>query len=248
MIIQEPIKSEITTEENTLYLYGTIGDHWDGVTLKQVQKTSANLNKDHVTIYINSYGGDATEGVAIRNYLKNTFSAIDVYIEGIAASAATVIATCGQTLTMPTGTTFMIHTPWTIALGNRQDLLKEVGALESLEQSYRAIYMEKFTGSEEDLIQLMEDESWLTAEEAEQFGFVNEVEVVEPEKDEEPEENTLVANLLNKYAAKVDDDHNNNSAVQTDDDDQIKNSTVTDDNDNQPKPNKFLSNLVNTFS
>lgn len=253
-MIKEPIKSEITTEENTLYLYGTIGDDWDGVTLKQIQRAAKPLNKEQVTIYINSYGGDATEGVAIRNYLINTFDRIDVYVEGIAASAASVIATCGETLTMPTGTTFMIHNPWTIAFGNRQDLLKEIGALESLEQSYRSIYMEKFTGSEKDLAQLMEDESWLTAEEAEQFGFANEIETVEPNSNEEQEDNTLVATLLSKYAAKVDDE--NNPTVQTDSDNQTKDSSVDNRNDDDkekekekdPKQNNFLSNLVKTFS
>lgn len=240
-MIEKPIKADITTQDNALYLYGDIGDDWDGVTLDTVKNTTTNMDKAKVTVHINSYGGDATEGVAIRNYLKNAFETIDVVIDGIAASAASVIATCGDTLTMPTGTTYMIHNPWTFAFGNRQDLLKEIGALESLETSYKNIYMERFTGTEDELVSLMDNESWLTAEEAETFGFATKT--IEIETEDEPEtENALVANLLKKYTAKA-DDKTEEVEPKNDDTNTVEDSTLEDE-----KPNNFLSNLVKTFS
>lgn len=233
MMIEKPIKADVSTSENKLYLYGTIGDRWDGVTLDDVKNTVSDMDKSKVTVYINSYGGDATEGVAIRNFLKDTFDHIDVVIDGIAASAASVIATCGNTLSMPTGTTYMIHNPWTIVLGNRHDLLKEVNALESLETSYRNIYMERFTGNEDELIQLMDDESWLTADEALALGFATSEEKTAETKDENPvEENELVAKLLAKYTETTEPETK---------------LSIEDDNP-KPEENNFLNNFMKAFS
>src|SRR5699024_1112751 len=82
----------------------------------------------------------------------------------------------GDTVDMPSGSTLMIHNPHTIAIGNRTALLKTVKALESLEESYKDIYMEHFNGSREELTELMDNESWLGAEEAKTYGFVTAVE------------------------------------------------------------------------
>lgn len=227
---EEPIKADVSIAENKLYLYGTIGDNWDGVTLDDVKNTVEEMDKSKVTVYINSYGGDAAEGVAIRNFLKESFGKIDVVIDGIAASAASVIATCGDTLFMPTGTTYMIHNPWTIVLGDREELLKGVNSLESLETSYRNIYMERFTGSEEELIELMDNESWLTADEAEKLGFATQKEGPNSDENETAEENTLVANLLNKYVATNKENVNENLS------------------DSKKEESNFLNNLAKTFS
>lgn len=245
MMTEQPIKADVSQTDNKLYLYGDIGDYWDGVTLDEVKHTVGNMSKDKVTVHINSYGGDATEGVAIRNFLMNNFEKIDVVIDGIAASSASIIALCGQTLTMQTGTTYMIHNPWSFVVGNRQDLLKEVGALESLEQSYRNIYMERFKGTEDELKALLENESWLTAEEAYELGFAQTT--TDEEVPEIEQENVLVASLLSKYAAKVVLDEPKDKA-----DDNSKNGVPAADEDNEDeenkKPNKFLDNFAKAFS
>src|SRR5699024_9284621 len=151
LMLQEPIKAEVKADSNELYLYGTVGDAWDGITLKDVKRKAEAIESNHVKLHINSYGGDATEGVAIRNYLKDKFDTIEAVIDGIAASAASIIALSGDTVDMPSGSTLMIHNPHTIAIGNRTALLKTVKALESLEESYKDIYMEHFSGSREEL-------------------------------------------------------------------------------------------------
>lgn len=176
LMLQEPIKAEVKADSNELYLYGTVGDAWDGITLKDVKRKAEAIESNHVKLHINSYGGDATEGVAIRNYLKDKFDTIEAVIDGIAASAASIIALSGDTVDMPSGSTLMIHNPHTIAIGNRTELLKTVKALESLEESYKDIYMEHFSGSREELSELMDNESWLGAEEAKAYGFVTAVE------------------------------------------------------------------------
>lgn len=248
MMVEEPIKASVSTEEDKLFLYGTIGDAWDGVTLEYVRRMSSRLDKTKLTVHINSYGGDATEGVAIRNYIKSTFDEVDVVIDGIAASAASVIATCGNTLTMPSGTTFMIHNPWAYVIGNKSDLQKEIGALESLEQSYRDIYMERFNGTEDELGELMENESWLTAEQAETFGFATKT--VKDGDSVESQDNLLIASLLNKYSAKADD----TKAEENSANDELEDMEETDEDEElteestEKKPNAFLSNLVKTFN
>lgn len=240
MMIKEPIQAQVTVDEGKLYLYGDIGDDWNGVTLDSVRRVTSTMDKSQLTIYINSYGGDATEGVAIRNYLRSSFEKIDVVIDGIAASAASVIATCGDTLKMPSGTTFMIHNPWTLFIGNRTDLIREEKTLASLEQSYRDIYMERFTGTEKELIQLMDDETWLTAEQSVSFGFANGKTKDIEDKSNEVETSPLVASLLNKHVAKADDNDTKTKEIDENDEEVI--------NDDLEKENNFLSNLTKAFS
>lgn len=237
---EKPIQANITNEDNVLHLYGTIGDYWEGVTLNDIKRSVRNMRKDHVVIHINSYGGDAVEGVAIRNFLIDNFEEIDVIIDGIAASAASIIATCGDTLSMPTGTTYMIHNPWTIAFGNKEDLLKEIGALESLETSYKNIYMERFKGTEGELEQLLTNESWLTADEASELGFATEVFEPNKENNEPVVESNLVATLLNKYAASVD-------PIDAKVDDEPT-ASVSKDSKDKGKTNNLLQNFAKVFS
>lgn len=242
LMTENPIKADVSITDNKLYLYGTVGDYWGGITLDDVKYQIKNMEKTNLIVHIHSYGGDATEGVAIRNFLMDSFSNIDVVIDGIAASSASIIAMCGKTLTMPTGTTYMIHNPLAGIIGNRQDLLREAKALESLEQSYRNVYMERFTGTEEELIELMENESWLTAEESEQLGFATTVEE-NPQEDKTDESTALVASLVGKYAAKA-----------TKEDNVAKNKTMADTQDTppaaqeKPKQNKLLQNFAKMFS
>lgn len=246
-MVEKPIKADVTNTENKLYLYGTVGDYWDGVTLDDVKNTARDMDKSKVTVYINSYGGDAVEGVAIRNFLKDTFNHIDVVIDGIAASSASIIATCGDTLTMPVGTTYMIHNPWTTVWGNRKEILKEIGSLESLEKSYRNVYMERFTGTEEELIELMDNESWLTAEEAESLGFATVVEDETEENDNNVEpENLLVAKLITKYAAQADDKRNQSENNEPNQEDVDPDNELEDKKNN--KPNNLLQNFAKVFS
>lgn len=206
LMMAEPINTKVqaNTDAQELHLYGVVGDSWDGFTLESVRAATQGMDKDHLNIRINSYGGDATEGVAIGNYLKNTFSYIEVYVDGIAASAASVIALCGNELMMEIGSILMVHNPWTFFVGNRLDLVREMKTLEAMEASYRDIYMQFFNGTEDELTKLMDDETWLTAKEAYELGFASEVineEAIEPVHQPQP----LVASLLKQYVAQAEE-------------------------------------------
>lgn len=131
---------------------------------------------------INSPGGTATEAVAMRTMLLRAgFPHVDVYVDGLCASAATLL-TClpGAKVTMAEGSYFMIHNPWTIAWGNADDMERKVATLRKMEADFRSIYNKSCGQDEEQIKQWMDDETWFTAKEAVELGFAHELLEAEP--------------------------------------------------------------------
>ena len=160
---------------NTFLIYQQIGGFL-GVTSEEVSAfLSQNKNQD-VEIRINSVGGSVFEGIAIHNLLKAHNGKVNVVIDSLCASIATVIALGGDTITMNLGSMFMIHNPWSMAFGESEDFRKKADLLDKIKEELVAIYMTKFEGSEEELQQMMDSETWLTDKEAMKFGFVDSME------------------------------------------------------------------------
>ena len=162
---------------------------------QQVIDVINKANGKQINLHINSYGGDVFAGIAICNQLKNYEGKVIAYIDAIAASAASVIAMGADEIIMPKNATMMIHNAWTYTAGNAKELRAEADRLEKINISVRQSYMDKFVGSEEELTQLLDDESYLTAEECITLGFAN---VVEEEQNPAPQLN-IKASILNKY-------------------------------------------------
>lgn len=139
---------------------------------------------------INSPGGVCTEAVAMRSILANAgFEEINIRIEGLCASAATDLATLpGAHVSIAEGSEYMIHNPWTITLGNANEIEKSIHRLRNIEQMSRSFYMTKTGQSEEQIKAWMDAETWFTAEEAVNFGFADEL-----LKAEEQEETPIAA-------------------------------------------------------
>lgn len=132
---------------------------------------------DNIDLHINSGGGSVFDGIAIFNMLKSNPAKITVYVDALAASIASVIAMAGDEIIMPSNSMLMIHNPWTQAIGNAKELRKMADDLDQIGKSSRQSYLSK-TGdklSEEDLMQLLDDETWLTAQEAVDYGFADEI-------------------------------------------------------------------------
>lgn len=130
-----------------------------------------------INLHINSPGGSVFEGIAIYNMLKQSKAHINVYVDGLAASIASVIAMSGDTIFMPSNAMMMIHNPWTFAMGNAQELRKQADDLDRITQSSVQCYLEK-AGDKLDqktLKDLMDDETWLTAQQAVDYGLADEV-------------------------------------------------------------------------
>lgn len=156
-----------------ILIYDVIGADWfgDGVTAKGVLAALADAEGGPVRVRINSPGGDVFEGLAIYNSLKAYPGKVDVVVDGLAASAASVIAMAGETVSMGQGTLLMIHNAATIGIGNRHDMAATAGVLGKIDGQLAEIYA-KFSGEDAaGFAAQMDAETWLTAEEAKDAGL-----------------------------------------------------------------------------
>jgi ATP-dependent protease ClpP protease subunit len=131
---------------------------------------------------INSPGGTATEAVAMRAMLLSAgFEEINVEVEGLCASAATLLCCLpGAHVRMAEGSYFMIHNPWSIAFGNAEQIERTAIALRKMEDDFTSIYQKQCGKNEEQIKSWMDDETWFTAKEAVDAGFAHEVLEAEP--------------------------------------------------------------------
>ena len=128
-------------------------------------------NNKEINIYINSGGGSVFAGLAIYNQLKRHPANKTVYVDGLAASISSVIALAGDKVIIPKNAQFMIHKPWSWAIGNANDLRKTADSLDSCEQSILNIYEENLKDGVdiETIKQFVNDETWFTGEEAAKY-------------------------------------------------------------------------------
>lgn len=136
----------------------------------------------NINLHINSPGGSVFEGIAIYNMLKQNSAKVNVYVDGLAASIASVIAMSGDAIFMPKNAMMMIHNPWTMAVGNADELRKQADDLDQITKASVVTYLNKADGKldESTLKELMDNETWLTAQEAVDYGLADEV--MEPNK------------------------------------------------------------------
>ncbi|KKX24320.1 head maturation protease, ClpP-related [Rhizobium sp. LC145] len=164
-------------EDGKLRLTGYVGDYYfeDGFTSQDVVLALAGIDDDStLDVHINSGGGVASEGAAIHALLTARGGETNVVVEGIAASAASLIAMAGATVTMSAGAVMMIHDPAGYTFGNSAAHGKTVEALEALATAYSRVYAAKSGKSPEECREIMKAERWLTPEEAVNEGFADE--------------------------------------------------------------------------
>lgn len=170
-----------TTGELTLY--GEISnDTWygDEVTPKEFKAGLDSLGDiETLNVYINSPGGDVFAGQTIYSILKRHKAHKNIYVDGLAASIASVIAMAGSTIFMPKNSMMMIHNPWTFGVGNASDFRKLAEDLDKIRESLISAYEDRSALMRDEIIDIMDKETWLTASECEAYGFCD---VVEEEK------------------------------------------------------------------
>lgn len=194
-------------QEAKLYIYGVIGSWIDDNEDLDVKRKLNRIDAKTIHVHINSPGGSAFDGVAIANLLKNHPAEIIVHVDGWAASAASVIAMAGDKIIMPENTMMMIHRASTIGIGNAADFEKTASDLRKIDKALSASYKNRFVGEESELEQLLDDETFLTADEAVAFGLADsvtdEIEIQDLEDmDEAEEEEEEFENLKDKLVAK----------------------------------------------
>lgn len=136
-----------------------------------------------IDVHINSYGGEVSEGLAIYNQLKNSKARVTTYCDGFACSIASVIFMAGNTRVMNEASLLMIHNPWTYAAGNAAELRKEADDLEVIAEASINAYLNRISIKREELIDLLDAETWLSPETALLKGFATAIES-EGENDE----------------------------------------------------------------
>ena len=169
-----------------IYIYGDVeSDSYDWLTDEVIEsETSANHFRDElakypnatqINIYINSYGGSVFEGTAIYNQLRRNPAHKTVYIDGFACSVASVIAMAGDEIVMPRNALMMIHNMWMGAVGNSAELRKAADDLDVINTAGRSAYLAKAGDKlpEAKLIEMMDAETWLTAEDCITYGLAD---------------------------------------------------------------------------
>lgn len=161
-------------DEATIYLYDVI-DNWYGIDSESFIKTLGEITASTIHLRINSPGGDVFDARAIHTALKQHKARVIAHIDGLAASAATYVSLAADEIRMSEGAFYMIHKAWTLAYGNADELRKTADLLEKVDESIVNDYHRKTNLSPDELSALMADETWFTAEEAKEKGFVDAV-------------------------------------------------------------------------
>jgi ATP-dependent Clp protease protease subunit len=168
-------KNSDDKDEAEMQVYGDIGEWLDVDSRRFTQELKA-ITAKRINVRINSGGGSVFTAQAILSSLRRHPADIYVYIDGIAASAATIIAMAGDLIIMPSNAMMMIHNPSTVVWGESEEMRKGADMLDKVRETIIAAYRDR-TGIEEDrLVQMMDDETWMTAAEAVEMGFADEIE------------------------------------------------------------------------
>jgi ATP-dependent Clp protease, protease subunit len=198
------------TEAIELTIYGDIGESWwyDSTSAKDIEEALKGITANSIIVRLNSPGGDVFDGIAIYNQLKNHLAKVTVYVDGLAASAASLIAMAADELIMNTGSMLMIHEASTWAWGTKHDIRKTLNALEGIDKSIADIYMTRFQGDRSEIEQMITNETWFTASEAVEVGLADRVnEVVKEDETEEVDsedfKNSVLTRIRNKSKGQV---------------------------------------------
>ena len=220
-------------EVSELYIFGDIvDDAWfenevEGAGLcKEIQ----NIKSKQINVYINSYGGSVSSGLAIYNQLKQHSAKVTTICQGFGCSIASVIFMAGDERLVSNASLLMIHMPWTVCSGNAKELRKQAEDLDKIAQASITAYMEKINISEEELVELLDNETWLTAQECIDMGFAT---GIVDEQEEEAVSQSVRQSLIDMIMEKCKDDKDKKKKKCQEDDvvkeDDIKEDDVKDE-------------------
>lgn len=164
--------------EANINIYGDITS-WEwlesDVSSYTLSKELDGLDVDTINVYINSYGGEVAEGLAIYNALKRHKAKIKTYCDGFAASIASVIFMAGDERIMSNASLLFIHNAWTYTGGNANELRKTADDLETMTQASINAYMDHVNITEEELKEMLDVETWITPQDALTMGFATSI-------------------------------------------------------------------------
>ena len=172
------------------------------------QKMKSIKEDEDITLEINSYGGDVFLGIDIMNTLRSHKGNVTVVITGIAASAASVIAMGADVIKMYSNTQMMIHNAWTFAVGNAKELRKVADDLDSIGESVLASYTHRVDAKT--VKELLEDETYMSASKAKDYGFIDEI----VDDNAEEVESEMFASEAKEFNSSISTEEDNDSNLE----------------------------------
>ena len=172
------VKFQARGSRGEIWLYDQIGaSFWgDGVTAKSFQKELTALGKvTAIDLRINSPGGDVFDGFAIYNMLAQHPATVDVYVDGVAASIASIIAMAGNKIRMAKNSMMMIHNPQGVAIGDENEMDRVKALLKQVKNNLTTTYVDRTGNKAAKVEEWMSDETWFTADAAVDNGFADAV-------------------------------------------------------------------------
>ncbi len=192
-----------------MFLYDAIGSDWmGGIGSKDVAAAVKDIEAGgakRLNIYINSPGGDVFEGTAIYNVLSRFKGHKTVYVDGLAASAASYIAMVGDEIITAFNAMWMIHNPWGVVIGNANDMRATAETLDTVGGTLVETYVKRTGQAAKDIAAWMDAETWMDAKEAKERGFTDSITEEDDDEEEEMEAGlkdptSATTSLLAKYA------------------------------------------------
>ena len=167
------IKAEASSKSADVYIFDEIGTFC--LTAQSFIEEIKSYKDTPMSLHINCVGGDVFEGMAIYNVLKKRTARTTVYIEGIAASMGSVIALAGDEVVMAENSLFMIHNAWGGAMGEATEIRKTAALLDKISGEIADIYTKKTNLPYNRVKEMMDEETWLSADEAFNLGFIDSI-------------------------------------------------------------------------
>lgn len=164
---------EAKAESTDVYIYDEIS--WIGISAEQFVKEINMIKSPLINLHLNTPGGNVFDGVTIANALKQHPAKVTTYIDGIAASIGSIIALSGDTIKMADNGFIMIHNPFMVAVGDSEELRQAADVLDKIKGNLIKAYVNRTGKSEQQVIDWLDAETWFTAEEALDNGFIDEI-------------------------------------------------------------------------
>lgn len=173
------------TKDDTadVYIYGDVSsEKWFGteISAKDVVDQINGSHAANINVYIQSYGGEVAEGLAIYNALRRSKATVTTYCDGFACSIASVIFMAGKHRKMHKSSLLMIHNAWTLAVGNADELEKQAEDLRTINEAIKQAYLDAVSITKEELDKLLDAETWITPASSVEMGFATDVVDDEP--------------------------------------------------------------------
>lgn len=161
-----------------IWIYEEIGEDWfsgGGVTAKGFQKELSAIKANQIDLHVNSPGGEVFDGLTIHNLIKQHPAKVTTYVDGLAASIASVIALAGDKIVMAENALMMIHNPYGMTRGDAAEMRRMADTLDKVSGSIVLAYANKTGKTDEEIKSMMDAETWMTADEAMNYGFIDEI-------------------------------------------------------------------------